>query len=96
MNIVFPYFASFTGYEDDIFEVISNMHVQGSKFGGKFDKFGGKHFQIRLRGVHGVRIFQVCSLNCSHTCTNTPSTVYSPPTLGWSEIKFYKNSKFPV
>ena len=35
-------FASFTGYGDDIFEVISNFHVQGSKFGGKFDKFGGK------------------------------------------------------
>ena len=31
--IVFPYFASFTGYEDDLFEVIYNMHVQGSKFG---------------------------------------------------------------
>ena len=40
--IVFTYFASFTGYEDDIFEVISNLHVQESKFGGKFDKFGGK------------------------------------------------------
>ena len=25
-------FASFTGYEDD-----SNLHVQGSKFGGKMD-----------------------------------------------------------
>ena len=33
--LVFRYFASFTHYEDDIFEVISNMHVQGSKFGGK-------------------------------------------------------------
>ena len=43
--IVFTYFASFTGYEDDIFEVISNLHVQGSKFGRKFDKFGGKPFK---------------------------------------------------
>ena len=40
--MVFTYFASFTGYEDDIFEVFSNLHVQGSKFGGKFDKFGRK------------------------------------------------------
>ena len=40
--IVFTYFASFTAYEDDIFEVISNLHVQGSKFGGKLDKFGWK------------------------------------------------------
>ena len=36
------YFASFTGYEDDIFEVISNLHVQKSKFEGKIYKFGGK------------------------------------------------------
>ena len=40
--IVFKYYASFTGYEDDIFEVISNLHAQGSKFGGKFDKCGGQ------------------------------------------------------
>ena len=31
--IVFTYFASFLGYEDDILKVISNLHVQGSKFG---------------------------------------------------------------
>ena len=42
--IVFTYFASFTGYEDDIFEVFSNLHVQGSKFGENFDKYGGKSF----------------------------------------------------
>ncbi len=47
---MFTYFASFTDYEDDIFEVISNLHVQGSKFGGKIYKFGG---------VHGVGFFQV-------------------------------------
>ena len=40
--IVLTYFASFTGYGDDIFEGISNLHVQGSKFGGKLEKFGGK------------------------------------------------------
>ena len=39
--LVFTYFASFTDYEDDIFEVIFNLHVQGSKFGRKFDKSGG-------------------------------------------------------
>ena len=33
--LVFTYFASFTDYEDDIFETISNLHVQRSKFGGK-------------------------------------------------------------
>ena len=43
--IVFTYFASFTGYEDDIFEFISNFHIQGSKFGKKFDKFGRKSFK---------------------------------------------------
>ena len=40
--LVVTYFASFTDYEDDIFEVISNLHVQGSKFGGKINKYGGK------------------------------------------------------
>ena len=40
--IVFTYFASFTGYDDDILEVISNLHVQESKFGGIIYKFGGK------------------------------------------------------
>ena len=29
-------------YENEIFEVISNLHVQGSKFGEKITKFGGK------------------------------------------------------
>ena len=33
---------TFTDYEDDIFEIISNLHVQGSKLGGKIIKFGGK------------------------------------------------------
>ena len=33
--IVFTSFSSFTGYEDDIFEGISDLHVQGSQFGGK-------------------------------------------------------------
>ena len=41
--IVFTYFASFTGYEDDIFDFFLNLHVQGSKFGGKFYKFEGKY-----------------------------------------------------
>ena len=40
--IIFTYFASFIGYEDDILEVISNLHIQVAKFGGKKDKFGGK------------------------------------------------------
>ena len=41
---VFNYFASFTltGYEDDIYEVISNLHDQEFKFGGYIYKFGGK------------------------------------------------------
>ena len=33
--LVITYFASFTDYEDDIFQVISNWHVQRSKFGQK-------------------------------------------------------------
>ena len=47
--IVFTYFASFTGYKYDIFEVIFNLSVQWSKFGGK------SFYQ--LCGVHGVCFF---------------------------------------
>ena len=42
--VVFKYFSSFTGYEDDIFEGTSNLHIQGSKSDGNFDKFGSKYF----------------------------------------------------
>ena len=35
--IVFTYFASFKGYEDDIFEGISSLHFKWLKFGGKID-----------------------------------------------------------
>ena len=40
--ILLTYIASFMGYEDNIFDFISYLHVQGAKFGGKKDKFGGK------------------------------------------------------
>ena len=43
--LVFTYCALYTDYQDDIFEVISNLHVHGSKFGGKINKFGGKSFR---------------------------------------------------
>ena len=39
--LVFTHVASFANYEDDIFKVISYLHVQGSKFGGKIYKFIG-------------------------------------------------------
>ena len=42
--ILFTYFASFIGYEDELLEVISNLQVQGAKFGGKMVKYGGKSF----------------------------------------------------
>ena len=42
--IVFTCFALFIDYKDDNFKVISNLHVQGSKFGGKIYKFGKKSF----------------------------------------------------
>ena len=48
--LVFTYFASFTDYEDDIFEGISNLHVQGPKFGGKIYKFCGK-FKKKLNST---------------------------------------------
>ena len=52
--LVFTYFALFTYYEDDIFLLIFNLHVHGSKFGRK------SFFKVELYGVHGVCFFQVC------------------------------------
>ena len=58
--IIFTCFALFTDYEDDNFEIISNLHIQGSKFGEKINKFGGKSKnKIELLGVYGVCFFQV-------------------------------------
>ena len=42
-----------------ILEVISNLQVQESKFGGKIDKFGKNLLKVELRGVHGVCFFHV-------------------------------------
>ena len=39
--MVLIYFASFTGYEGDIFEVISNFNVKEIEFGKNIYKFGG-------------------------------------------------------
>ena len=39
-------FCIFTDYEDEIFYVTSNLHIQGSKFGGKIKKkIEGKSFK---------------------------------------------------
>ena len=54
--IVFTYFASFKGYEDDIYEVISNLQVLRCKFGGKMDQFGGKSF-LKLNSVEFMKLF---------------------------------------
>ena len=40
---VFRYFASLTGYDDNILQVISYLHVQSSKFGGKLEKIDAKY-----------------------------------------------------
>ena len=56
--LVIAYFASFTDYENDIFKVISNWHVEGYKFAGKVNKFGGKsNKKFKIHKVHGVQFF---------------------------------------
>ena len=49
--IVFTYFASFTGYEDGNFEVISNLHIQGSKFGKKLNSAEFMKFVLDLKSA---------------------------------------------
>ena len=47
--IVLLYFELFTDYENDIFKVISNLHIQlvmwGSKYGGNILKVWGKSWK---------------------------------------------------
>ena len=85
--------ASFTGYEDDIFKVISNLHVQGSKFGGEFEKFGGNFFKkIKLCGFHGVCFFSKFDQRLQTDCLE------DSPTACWPGVwtpDVLRNSKWP-
>ena len=48
-NFCYKVFKYLVGYKDDIFQVISKVQIQRSKFGGKLDKFGvseGHFFQL--------------------------------------------------
>ena len=69
------------------FWIYFNLHIQGSKFGENFYKFGRKSFKkTELHGVHGVRFFQVCTyislqyihITAVHTyhCSTYPSMQY--------------------
>ena len=51
--ILFTYFASCIGYENDILEDISNLHIQGAKHGGK-----RTNLAVELRGVCEDLFFQ--------------------------------------
>ena len=62
--IVSTYFASFTGYEDDIFKVISNLHVEGSKFGRKNYKFGEKS----LKKLNSMEFMDFFSFKSATMC----------------------------
>ena len=54
-------FASFTSYENYIFEVFSNLHCQESNFGGKIYKFGGYSFEnFNSTEFMEVVFFHVC------------------------------------
>ena len=76
--LAITYFASFTDYEDDIFEVISNRHVQGSKFGGKIYNFGRKSFlkswtprsswSLFVPGLPVCRMFDLFSISSGSQC----------------------------
>ena len=55
-------FASFTVYENYIFQVISNMHIQESKLGGKIYKFVRKSFK-KLNSEEFREFVTLCQLN---------------------------------
>ena len=57
--LVFTYFASFTDFEDVSFEVISNLHVEGYKFGDFLKKFGKNLKKVELHGVYRFSFLQV-------------------------------------
>ena len=76
--IVFTYFASFTGCEEDIFEVIYNLYGQGSKFGGNLDKFGGKS----LRKLNSAEFMEFVFSKSEQSPAGLPC-----------EIEFIKNYK---
>ena len=56
ITMLFTYFAPFICYEDDILEVISNLHIQGTNFGGKKDQFGRISFK-KLNSTEFPEIF---------------------------------------
>ena len=59
-NLHTIYFASLKDNEDDILEVISNLHIQGAKFGQKKGQTWRKIFlKVELAGVYGVCSFLV-------------------------------------
>ena len=58
IDLVFTLNTSFTGYAADIFNVISNLYFQRSKFGRKSDKF-----RKRLEEKNIVK-FRVYSIEC--------------------------------
>ena len=49
-----------------MFEVISNFFVQGSKFGGKFDKFGGNS----LKKFNSAEFMEFFFRSDSQMCAN--------------------------
>ena len=56
-------YTSFTGYEHDILRVISYLHFQRSKIGGKMDQFGGKSEEkkkVNSTEFMEFVFFQVC------------------------------------
>ena len=67
--ILFTYFASFIGYEDDILEVISNLHVQGAKFGGNKENLAEIFLKVELRWAHGLCFFKVWCIWMNPGCT---------------------------
>ena len=94
MYIVFTYFTSFTGYEDAIFDFISNLHVQKSKFGRNIYQFGVKcRKKLTARSSWSFFSMSVCGLYNLNTTkvevtTKIKKKIFTFPT---SECNQYVN-----
>ena len=87
--IVLKYFASFTGYEDYIFEIISNSQFQESKFGRNIYQFSGEKSWIPQSSLSlffssllkRLNTWHTLIFNTKHSMTNNQQSTLHPHSI---------------